>query len=139
MNTISRQAAIDAHCELCGDRNKYFCNSDICPDVEVFQLIPTIQPESKWIPCSKKLPDVDEELESADVYITYKNTYWTGVTTMNVAIARYGEKLLSSDGKYLDTPGWVGNKKYSVDDVLAWMPLPAPYKVEKRENENDRR
>ena len=40
---IEKQAAIDAHCELCVDRNKYFCNSDICPDVEVFQLIPSVQ------------------------------------------------------------------------------------------------
>ena len=38
---ISRQAAIDAHCELCGDRGK--CNCDICPDVEVFQLLPSAQ------------------------------------------------------------------------------------------------
>ena len=42
---IDRQAAIDAHCELCGDRDK--CNCDICPDVEVFGLIPSAQPERK--------------------------------------------------------------------------------------------
>ena len=39
---VSRQAAIDAHCELCEDKG--FCG-DICPDVEVFRLIPTAQPE----------------------------------------------------------------------------------------------
>lgn len=39
---ISRQAAIDAHCELCPDRGS--C-SDICPDVEVFKLLPSVQPE----------------------------------------------------------------------------------------------
>ena len=47
---IDRQDAIDAHCELCGDRGK--C-SDICPDVEVFKLLPSVQPEreqGKWIP-----------------------------------------------------------------------------------------
>ena len=38
---IRRQAAIDAHCELCGDRGK--CNCDICPDIEVFQLLPPAQ------------------------------------------------------------------------------------------------
>lgn len=42
-DTISRQAAIDVHCELCGDRGR--CNGDICPDVEVFQLLPSAQPE----------------------------------------------------------------------------------------------
>lgn len=47
---IDRQAAIEAHCELCGDRDK--CNCDICPDVEVFQLLSSAQPEPKtgrWI------------------------------------------------------------------------------------------
>lgn len=39
---ISRQATIDAHCELCEDKG--FCG-DICPDVEVFRLIPSAQPE----------------------------------------------------------------------------------------------
>ena len=40
---VERQAAIDAHCELCGDR--WRCNGDICPDVEVFQLLPSVHPE----------------------------------------------------------------------------------------------
>ena len=44
---IDRQVAIDAHCELCGDRGR--CNCDICPDVEVFQLLPSAQPEIKPI------------------------------------------------------------------------------------------
>lgn len=48
---ISRQAAIDAHCELCGDRGK--CNCDICPDVEVFQLLPSTQPERKCLNCGR--------------------------------------------------------------------------------------
>jgi hypothetical protein len=41
-DSISRQAAIDAHCELCEDKG--LCG-DICPDVEVFRLIPSAQPE----------------------------------------------------------------------------------------------
>ena len=48
-DAISRQEAIDAHCELCGDRGK--CNCDICPDVEVFQLLPSVQ------------SDTDEEIQ----------------------------------------------------------------------------
>jgi hypothetical protein len=138
---IYRQAAIDAVTSLCDD-----CDSGYCGDCrvnifveggkhvrKVLEDLSPAQPEPQWIPCSERLPEVDEELESADVLITYKNTYWTGATTTNIAIARYGEKLLSSDGKYLDTPGWVGSKKYSVDDVLAWMPLPAPYKTGMKE------
>ena len=40
-DSIDRQAAIDAHCELCEDKG--LCG-DICPDVEVFRLIPSAQP-----------------------------------------------------------------------------------------------
>ena len=44
---ISKKAAIEAHCELCEDKG--LCG-DICPDVEVFRLIPSAQPEraGKW-------------------------------------------------------------------------------------------
>ena len=39
---ISKKAAMEAHCELCEDKG--LCG-DICPDVEVFRLIPSAQPE----------------------------------------------------------------------------------------------
>lgn len=39
---ISRQSAIDTHCELCSDCGK--C-PDICPDVEVFRLIAPATPD----------------------------------------------------------------------------------------------
>ena len=45
-DTIYRGDAIDAHCELCS--NKYICcpvrNGNICPEFEVFQLLPSAQP-----------------------------------------------------------------------------------------------
>ena len=50
-DAVSRRDAIDAHCELCAD--KATCNCDICPDVEVFYLLPSAQPErekGEWIP-----------------------------------------------------------------------------------------
>ena len=44
---IRREDAIDAHCELCGDRER--CNCDICPDVEVFRLLPSAgRMKGKW-------------------------------------------------------------------------------------------
>lgn len=56
---ISRQAAIDAHCELCGDKGK--CNCDICPDVEVFQLLPSAQPSEEEIFKMQKLESAQIE------------------------------------------------------------------------------
>ena len=46
LDCVSRQDAIDAHCELCPDQ--HICcpirNGNICPDVEVFRLLPYAQP-----------------------------------------------------------------------------------------------
>lgn len=45
-DTIYRQDAVEAHCELCPD--KYICcpirNGNICPEFEVFRLLPSAQP-----------------------------------------------------------------------------------------------
>lgn len=49
---IERQAAIDAHCELCPDQEK--CNRmDLCPDMEVFRLLPSAQLERTWYPVAE--------------------------------------------------------------------------------------
>ena len=60
---ISRAAAIDAHCELCEDRGR--CNGDICPDVEVFRLLPSAQPERKK---GKWILECDAEGEGDNLY-----------------------------------------------------------------------
>lgn len=51
-DTIYRQAAIDAHCELCPD--KYICcpvrSGNICHEFEVFRLLPPAQRKTgKWV------------------------------------------------------------------------------------------
>ena len=66
---------------------------------------PTIDPEQGWIPCSERLPDVDVEVLTT--------TDWSEVL---IAWLRKGgawetdEYILASD------------------EILAWMPLPTPYK-----------
>lgn len=46
---IEREDAIDVHCGLCPDQ--FICcpvsNGNICPDVEVFNLIPSAHPQIK--------------------------------------------------------------------------------------------
>ena len=71
-DTIYRQDAIEAHCELCSD--KYICcpvrNGNICPDFEVFRLLP-----------SAHQTHIDEEiqrmqdLESAEIEKAYQLGY----------------------------------------------------------------
>lgn len=49
---ISRQAAIDAHCELCEANDKCICV--YCKDIERFMNLPTTEPrKGKWIDGNK--------------------------------------------------------------------------------------
>ena len=71
--------------------------------------MPTIEPEQRWIPCSERPP------EESGLYI---------VTN----VGRCGE-LVETRYYYIreDSNFWGGNQSYK---VLAWMPLPKPYKEE---------
>ena len=72
---------------------------------------------------------MDEELWSERVLVTRKECYPNGKERRFVEIAFYCERLLSSDGNYCDTAGWaIGKNEYSTDCIIAWMPLPEPYK-----------
>lgn len=110
---ISRSAAIDAHCEVCGDRDK--CNCDICPDVEVFQLLSSAQPEPQWIPCSERLPMVSGEFL---VTLTDEDGEWVSTAEWNTTFGGRWQDVFIDDG-YRD-----------ISNVIAWQPLPEPYREE---------
>ena len=76
---------------------------------------PTIE-ERKWIPCSERLP---EARRSVLISTNHKCGNWTG------------------EGCYWETTeshviwkGYRWNATYWDDEVIAWMPLPEPYKGE---------
>lgn len=68
---------------------------------DMVSMLPSVQPEQRWIPCSERLP------KKAGNYL---------VTDHNGDIARY---------IYLDTES---SKDYWMRCAKAWMPLPEPYK-----------
>ena len=70
------------------------------------------QPEPHWIPCSERLPE-----EERKVYlVTYKTLHGR----------RYVRDLQTN---YVgETPRYVGWSKKVKGEVIAWMPLPEPYK-----------
>jgi len=65
---------------------------------------PTIEPEPHWIPCSERLPE-----GNLYVLVTYKYQYGL----MDIGITWYSERE---------------NKWCDARPIIAWMPLPAPYK-----------
>ena len=112
---IDRQAAIDAVENLVSSMS--VCISiDECHGMrdmkyralKAISALPSAQPEQQWIPCSERLPE------------------------------KSGEYLVS--GKWGDDKVSVGHCEYLVEDgyfstawnfdVLAWMPLPEPWKGE---------
>ena len=69
--------------------------------------LPPVQPVSKWIPVSERLPK-----KNVEVLIT---TEWDGITI--------GEMFSNNDWFIHE-----GATNADIDDIKAWMPLPEPYK-----------
>ena len=116
---ISRKAAIDAECEVCqiapkkerGHNCIYYVHG--CKEIECLRVLPSSQPEPQWIPVSEKLPG-----ENEFVLVTFG---WFGRKTdpgVNIDEIRDGDWMIS-------------------EVVTAWMPLPEPYRAERRTDEGD--
>ena len=109
---ISRQAAIDvadAVWSVTGDKNVAKVWAQI-------KDLPSAQPKQRWIPCGERLPEKAE------------GQYWVCTDTGYQCQCRWTDDVygLGSSGewawKIFDIP------QYS--HVIAWMPLPEPYKGE---------
>ena len=85
----------------------------------------TIEPEPKWIPCSERLPEKDTHF-----YLT--------------TIANHGLNFITTLPDDVDVVRWDYDRRKGRNSwhwctertVIAWMPLPEPYKGGKR-NESD--
>lgn len=106
--------------------------------VDIVREIIDAQPEPEWIPCSERLPD-----ELTEVNVTWENTepepyydFIKGHCFTGTAVYFRGRWYWYSAVcvDYLKEYGFSPNDE--MDDaikVLAWMPLPEPYKGEKNE------
>ena len=74
---------------------------------DLIENAPSIEPEPKWIPCSERLPE-----DSSPVLITHR-----GGVSYGWYNGRYFERGANTNHRELRT-------------VIAWMPLPEPYRGE---------
>ena len=108
-DTISRQMAVDALRAM--QTYKMFAGDDLLLIDQAgaqteLMMLPSIQPEQQWVPCSERLPEVGK-----GVLLT---------TTFPTVIIGW----LKSDGKWMI---YENDGNSFQDYIIAWMPLPEPY------------
>ena len=114
---ISRQAVKEM---LNEEWNKYMpmeLDINLSFVMEKINELPSVTPKARWIPVSERLPD-----KSGEYWCTFHGTNLTGkdyYTTESDA-----KKLFDDSEEYT---GWRSQ------NVIAWMPLPEPYKTESEE------
>ena len=104
---ISRQAAIDALCDNC-DNPQAVCAHYPCDQYVSIEQLPSAT--QQWIPVSERLPKEDEYVLAT--------TSWGSIT------------MAERTNGYRCADWFIheGNTNASNEDILAWMPLPEPYK-----------
>lgn len=118
LDTISRQAALNALSR--GNGCGASCHRAI-------KALPSAQPEQRWIPVTERLPEEDVE-----VLITYRYKEGEGDTShAYIDITTYGQMYFGGN-KVGDHKHWRQPFEYFTSnyEVVAWMPLPEPYRGE---------
>lgn len=125
MSVLIKNMEIPEHCGYCRFRYDGICHAlqktqysaEECPLVSINDInaSPTIEPQ-QWIPVSGgELP---------------KSHYWVNVTVLDES--GDGRFMYASVGWYLSDRTWIVDNEPMYDDcsirVIAWMPLPAPWK-----------
>lgn len=122
---IYRQAAIDEIDEwIKAFRENWHKESaaDACLIQDGIIQLPSAQPE-RWIPCSERLPEVGTYVLVSKKSLGFRSNL------PNVCTAHRSRDPRSGKEEWND----MLFGKLDDDDVLAWMPLPAPYQAERRD------
>ena len=89
--------------------------------VESLKVLPSAQ---QWIPCSERLPEKNGR------YLVTRGLKACNAIWNRVYIINYSD-LMGLKAEKIWWDGNVGKSDFQkIDDVLAWMPLPEPYKGE---------
>lgn len=95
-------------------------------DISVIKRLPSAEPEPKWIPCSERLP------EEEDMYKPPKHRYLCQLRRQDITLVL--ARLWDVESPMAAFWDWYG-KNIPDKDVIAWMPLPKPYRIPQNETE----
>lgn len=98
---IEQLERISSHLASIGEKEDY-------TDVAIQAL-----EQTRWIPCSERLPKENEYIDSVSKYYLVQNEYG------DMLVARYAKR------DYWEEIYHIGPMK---DKIVAWMPLPEEYK-----------
>lgn len=98
---------------------------------EVLDAQPTVDAVPRWIPCEERLPEYFEPVITWDGYCYY--------------VEKRIPYILGEDGDQIKSEWWVSDD-YDEEETnyfpnlrdgaaIAWMPLPEPYKGERKDDE----
>ena len=85
--------------------------------IQVIKKLPSVQPEQRWIPCSERLPEKK------------RKTYWVCTDAEYQCECRWTNNRFGFGES--DNWGWSYFDVPQYTEVIAWMPLPEPYKEDK--------
>ena len=120
-DSISRQAAIEA-IDILKRNYPSSCFEELCKAVDIAIKALSAQPENDWIPISERLPEANGR------YLVTRGLNACGSLWNRIYIANYSDLMGIKSVR-----GWwrgnVGKSDFErLNDVLAWMPLPEPYR-----------
>lgn len=115
-DAISRQAVLDGLASIAKAKVKSDAQKSLMGRVMFFtEHLPSVKPqEPKWIPVSERLPIAGEYVGDVAKYYLVQN--------------EYGDMLVA---RYTHSEYWeqIYQMKPIADEIVAWMPLPEPYKA----------
>ena len=117
---ISRQAAIDALAKfvpyaICDESTESYTNG-LTDAYNLICQLPSAQPEPRWIPCGERLPEEEEK------------SYWVCLDGGGQCQCRWTNNMYGLGANKWDKWGWHVMDKPQYSRVIAWMPLPEPYR-----------
>ena len=118
---ISRQAVLDIwHTSYSNIRVE---DEEIKYKKIAFEL-PSVENKGEWIPVTKRLP---EESQTEDGYFYPSDMVLTFNSHGQYGVSRYWGNRISKKERPNDYLDWMDLPFYR-QDILAWQPLPEPYK-----------